>query len=319
MNRIKGNREGEGNIPVHSLPHSDTSTPSIHIYRFKNEAHHEAGSGSLRPLPVTPLPTNLYHRHNYYEILFFEEGQGFHEIDFHTFPFQSPCVHFLAPGTVHLLSPAKECRGYILTFTEDHYNFHGTDGKPALTGMPFFKKDGMHEAALSLDAKNQVYLKNILDNMAEDYLNSDELNKFVSSPYLQIFLQKCCHISLKSGTVPSGLPGITTHLIGQFQELVEKHFRKQHEVKFYAEALAVTPDYLSKMAKKHLEITAGEYIINKILLEAKRLLVFSSLSSKEIAYHINIEDPSYFGRLFKRKTGLTPHEYRISVRKSTID
>src|SRR5690606_23235312 len=103
MNRTKGNSGNEGSIPVHNLPNSDTITPSVHIYRFKNEALRETGLGSMRPLPVTPLPTNTYHRHNYYEILFFEEGQGFHEIDFHTFYFQSPSVHFVAPGTVHLL------------------------------------------------------------------------------------------------------------------------------------------------------------------------------------------------------------------------
>jgi|GEM_PF-155012 len=316
MNRTKGNSGNEGSIPVHNLPNSDTITPSVHIYRFKNEALRETGLGSMRPLPVTPLPTNTYHRHNYYEILFFEEGQGFHEIDFHTFYFQSPSVHFVAPGTVHLLNPVKECRGYILAFTEDHYNFHSTTGKFPLTGMPFFKKDGKHESALPLDEKSRIYLKNILDNMAEDYLNYTD---FISSPYLQIFLQKCCQLSAKSSLPPISPAAISTDLIGQFQELVEKHFRQQHEVRFYADILAVTPDYLSKMSKKHLDATAGEYIINKVLLEAKRLLVFSSLSSKEIAYHINIEDPSYFGRLFKRKTGLTPNEYRISVRKSTID
>lgn len=318
MNQLKGNQEHGGTIPVHNLPTSTASTLSLHIYRFKNEVLYENGHAVARPLPVTPLPTNLYHRHNYYEILFFESGHGFHEVDFHTFPFQSPSIHFVAPGSVHLLSPTTECKGYIIAFTEEHYNFHSTEGKIPLSSMPFFKKSTKLEAALTLDSKSYDYLKNIIDNMVEDYIEQANLSDTLSYPYLQILLQKCVRLSTRHASAhTTGISNNNT--IGQFQELVEKHFRQHHEVKFYAEALSISPDYLSKITRKYLDTTASEYIINKLLLEAKRLLVFSSLSSKEIAYHINIDDPSYFSRLFKRKTGLTPNEYRISVRKSTID
>jgi len=107
-------------------------------------------------------------------------------------------------------------------------------------------------------------------------------------------------------------------LAGRFQEMVEKNFRQMHEVQQYAQALSVSPDYLSKIVRKYLGISSQEYILDKLLLEAKRLLVFTSLSSKEIGYHIHLEDPSYFSRIFKKKTGLTPNEYREHVRKSTI-
>ncbi len=136
--------------------------------------------------------------------------------------------------------------------------------------------------------------------------------------YLGLLLQKSALIEQKeshvSGAQSSGVP----ELIGRFQELVEKNFREIHEVQQYAVRLEVSPDYLSKIVKKYLGTSSQEYILDKLLLEAKRLLVFTNLSGKEIAYHIHIEDPSYFGRIFKRKTGLTPNEYRDQVRKSTI-
>ena len=91
-----------------------------------------------------------------------------------------------------------------------------------------------------------------------------------------------------------------------------------HEVQQYAQELSVSPDYLSKIIKKYLGTPSQEYILDKLLLEAKRLLVFTNLSSKEIGYHIHMDDPSYFSRIFKKKTGLTPNEYRDHVRKSTI-
>jgi AraC family transcriptional regulator, transcriptional activator of pobA len=304
------------NLPTHSLSSPAAEAPALKIFRFKN-APPEAKATQPGLLPVTPLPTDAPHRHNYYEILFFEEGQGFHEVDFRTYAVSAPSIHFLPPGKVHLLTPTADCRGYIIAFSEGFYSFYGTPQSVPLSEVPFFQS-GMPEPALPLDPASQRYFRHLLENMVTDFLESASDSRGLLGTYLHLFLQKCLRLyDQPLGPLPE-VPSSrsSSDLTGRFRELVEKNFLQLHAVQQYATALDVSPDYLSKVVKKQLGVPAGEYILDKLLLEAKRLLVFTQMSSKEIAYHIHLEDPSYFGRLFKRKTGLTPNEYRISVRKS---
>ncbi|MDQ6478406.1 AraC family transcriptional regulator [Dyadobacter sp. LHD-138] len=300
-------------IPVHSLPKSQSPVPALKIYRFKNS--NEITAQAPEALPITPLPTDTPHRHTYYEILFIEEGQGFHEIDFHSYTMQGTGMHFITPGQVHLLTFAAPCQGFIVAFSEDFYTFYNPTS-PALSHFPFFQIN-KRQPVLRLTDTERHYFHNMLENMVEDHLGKDTDQNMLGQ-YLGLLLQKCAIINQKAVHTMTNTSSSIPEMVGRFQELVEKNFREMHEVQQYATILNVSPDYLSKIVKRFLGVQTQEYILDKLLLEAKRLLVFTNLSSKEIAYHIHMDDPSYFGRIFKRKSGLTPNEYREHVRKSTI-
>jgi len=296
------------NIPVHYLPELVADLPHLQIFRFKNTPQ-IPGSLPIMQLPVTPLPTDHPHRHTYCEILFFETGSGFHEIDFHTHSIHAPCVHFIEPGKVHLLTPTEDCVGYIITFPEEYSKFYsiGKDSQFATRWMQNWKNP-----IVNLTEKSFQYFRNLLENMLTDYLEGGEERNSALAAYLHVFLGKCLTVGGRLTQDPEPVNDIPT----RFQELVEKHYRELHSVHEYAEMLAVTADYLGKAVKKALNTTASDYILNRLLLEAKRLVVYTNLTSKEIAYELHIEDPSYFSRMFKRKTGLSPNEYRNSMRKS---
>jgi AraC-like DNA-binding protein len=300
-------------IPVHSLPRTPSQVPALKIFRFKNSVaiNREANV----PLPITPLPTDTPHRHSYYEILFVEEGEGFHEIDFHSYSIQGAGMHFLTPGQVHLLTFSSSFQGYIVAFSEEFYTFYNPVNQP-LSQLPFFQP-ARRQPIIFLSETEKRYFHNILENMVLDHLEKDTDQTLIGR-YLGLLLQKCAVLSQNQSQPQEQITQTVPELVGKFQELVEKNFRQMHEVQQYANALAVSPDYLSKITKKFLGTPSQEYILDKLLLEAKRLLVFTHLSSKEIAYHIHLDDPSYFSRIFKKKTGLTPNEYREQVRKSTI-
>lgn len=310
-------------IPVHSLPKTPSQVPALKIFRFKNSLDVQKDgpiqSGPIQSgpisLPITPLPTDAPHRHTYYEILFIEEGQGFHEIDFHSYNIQGAGLHFLTPGQVHLLTFSTSFQGYIVAFSEDFYTFYNPVN-PSLSQLPFFQP-ARRQPILTLSESDKHYFHNILENMVTDHLNA-ETDQTLIGRYLGLLLQKCAFLTQHNAQSAESSALSVPELAGRFQELVEKNFRQMHEVQQYASQLSVTPDYLSKIIKKALGVSCQEYILDKLLLEAKRLLVFSNLSSKEIAYHIQMDDPSYFSRIFKKKTGLTPNEYREHVRKSTI-
>ncbi|PWJ54550.1 AraC-like DNA-binding protein [Dyadobacter jejuensis] len=301
------------NIPLHTLPKSPDTIPAFRIYRFKNSQgiHQE----SPVALPITPLPTDTPHRHSYYEMLFIEEGEGFHEIDFHSYSIQGTGLHFLTPGQVHLLNASIPCKGYILAFSEDFYTFYNP-GNVSIAQLPFFQPT-RRQPIIHLTEAERDYFHNLMANMVTEHLATHPDQSLIGR-YLGLVLQKCGSIVMQRPNTAQAGSKITPELVGKFQELVEKNFLQWHEVQRYALELSVTPDYLSKLVKKFLGISAQEYILEKLLLEAKRLLVFTRLSSKEIAYHIQMDDPSYFSRIFKKKSGLTPNEYRELVRKSTI-
>lgn len=298
-----------GNIPVHTLPKSQDAIPSLKIFRFKNSAGIQEAS-----LPSTPMPTDMPHRHNYYEVLFIEEGRGFHEIDFHSHTILEAGIHFIMPGQVHLLNFSTFCKGFIIAFSEQYYSFYNPAGTH-LSKFSFFQTV-QKRPILSLSETEKKYFHNLIENMATEHLHI-EPDQSIIGKYLGVLLQKSENI-FQSRDHETSIYNGTPELIGRFQELVEKNFLKWHEVQQYAQSLAVSSDYLSKQVRKFMGISCQEYILEKLLLEAKRLLVFTQLSAKEIAYHIHIEDPSYFSRIFKKKTGLTPNDYRELVRKSTI-
>lgn len=103
---------------------------------------------------------------------------------------------------------------------------------------------------------------------------------------------------------------VRNQTIKNFQRLVETHFLELRLPGAYAELLHVTTNHLNALCKENLGKQAGEVIRERILLEAKRLLINVDLSVAEIAYRLNFSDNSYFTRFFKKHEGLTPDEFR---------
>lgn len=96
----------------------------------------------------------------------------------------------------------------------------------------------------------------------------------------------------------------------RFYRLLVENCYSQHDVKFYADKLCITPYYLSKITFKTLGISPKELIDRQIVMEMKRLLVSTDLSAKEIADRFHFDSTSYMGRYFRRHTGMTPTEFR---------
>lgn len=96
----------------------------------------------------------------------------------------------------------------------------------------------------------------------------------------------------------------------KFLGLVKTNFKQGREVKYYAEKLFITPKYLSKIVKKHSGKSAKEWIDEYIILEAKSQLKFTSKTTQQISEDLNFPSQSFFGKYFKRITGMTPTSYR---------
>ena len=97
-------------------------------------------------------------------------------------------------------------------------------------------------------------------------------------------------------------------LLFQFQILLEEQYEQNRTVGNYVQHMGITEKRLSTITKKHLGMSPLQIIHNRLLLEAKRLLLFDSSSHKEIAYQLGFDSPASFSQFIKNKTGLTPSE-----------
>lgn len=102
-------------------------------------------------------------------------------------------------------------------------------------------------------------------------------------------------------------------LFKEFIRLVSEHHRKERRVDFYAEQLYLSPKHFSTVIKKVSGKTAGHWIDEYVILEAKTLLKYSAMSIQEVAYYMNFPNPSFFGKYFKQHTNMSPSEYKAQM------
>jgi len=277
-------------IPVHHLP--DAGRTMISVDRIE---------------PRGAAVQNDVHRHDFHELFVFATGTGEHMIDLEHVTLKPPCVHLVAPGQVHRLSRSADCTGAAVMF--------GTDVMIEPT-LPIDVK-GLFRAAgngqaFPIDTDQLGEALHLIEEI-EKGSNKGELPGVVRS-YLNILLMKCAHWQ---GTSGSHRPGRTDHgdPVTRFTDLVELQFLAKRQVHAYAGDLAMTPGHLNELVKKRLGKSASEVVQDRLLLEAKRLLLHAELSVKEVSHALRMEDPAYFNRVFKKATGMTPMEYRTHIRE----
>ena len=96
----------------------------------------------------------------------------------------------------------------------------------------------------------------------------------------------------------------------QLRTLLEQHYREHWTVRQYADGLHLSPSTLNRICLRQSGLTAKATIQNRLLLESKRRLIYTTASNESIAYALGFKDPSYFSRFFKQQEGLSPVEYR---------
>lgn len=110
---------------------------------------------------------------------------------------------------------------------------------------------------------------------------------------------------------------IKNSIVERFIELVHTHYREERLISYYADMLCITPKYLSKLVKENTGRSAGEWIESHVILEARAMLQSSDLTIQQIASSLNFANQSFFGKYFKRATGLSPKQYRHSKHNPT--
>jgi AraC family transcriptional activator of pobA len=268
------------------------------------------------PFRVMPLEyreeydTSVPHRHNYYEIFLFEEGGGYHDIDFHGFEIAGRSVHFVSPGQVHLVRRELNTRGAVIFFSRDFY-YLNLQNKNILFELPFLNNNSARPI-LNLESSDFQPLLDLSHKMADEFASKHDFREELIRSYLNIFLIESRRLFSESRP---HMEGSHAAVFRQFRILLEENFARLHQVQDYARLIPITEKQLNEVCKRSTGKTASELIHERIILEAKRLLTHSALNNKEVAHFLNFDDPSHFSKFFKRKTGETPSGFRKSIRE----
>lgn len=279
-------------IPIHDFTKDDESSIPFAFQSIKGKSGYD---------------TTVPHRHNFYEIFIFTQGGGVHEIDFHEIPIHSRSVHFISPGQVHNLDHTATTKGWLLIFSRDFFA-QKNEERDILFEMPFLNNATAHPY-INLNEKDFAEILKVVDSIQEEYHQSEEaVKRPVLNAYLNILLMKCNLFFTKlKGEMFSNN---TDSFACRFNMLLENNFKNMHLVKQYAGMLNITPEYLTERIKLETGKTPSRLISDRIILEAKRLLLYSEYTTKQISAFLNYEDASYFSRVFKNETGYSPTEFR---------
>ena len=285
-------------IYSHELMYNDTPMPFV----IKTIEEVELLTGGITDLP---------HRHNYYTIIWSLQATGKHIIDFKEYPILPNDIFFVSPEQVHQVITNLGSTGFVILFTPEFLEKNSIRND-FISNLKLFQTSD-ETPPLQLNAPMTATLKTFADRMLEAFHNREEMYLETIGAYLKLFLIECNgHCSLFSGTNTQSVE-VGKMLVKNFKIVVEKNYMKWHQVKEYADALNITPNYLNEVIRSSVNVTAKDFIQNRIILEAKRKLIFTDKNGKEIGFDLGFEDPSHFSKFFKSNTGMAMQEFKDSI------
>lgn len=254
------------------------------------------------------------HRHNYYTIIWPLTATGKHVIDFKEYPILPHHVFFVSPGQVHQIITDPKPTGYVILFTSEFLE-KSSIRPDFIANLKLFQKSD-ETPPLALTPKMIETLQPFAEQMLSAFHSKSDLFMEIIGAYLKLFLIECnSSCSLSPNTNTQSIE-VEKTIVKNFKSIVELHFTKWHQVKDYAEELNVTPNYLNEVIKSAIDVSAKDFIQNRLVLEAKRMAAFTEKSAKEIGFDLGFEDPSHFSKFFKTNTGQSLQNFRENIKNA---
>lgn len=246
------------------------------------------------------------HRHNYYTVLVVNRAKGLHKIDFNTYELSNKQVFFVAPGQVHQVIESEKSIGFAMTFS-NQFLVQNSIPLSFIDSLNLFQNYG--QSPPLLPSEQQFEAIEHYANQIYDLFTSDAQMKCLSiGSFLKLLLIACNNICAIN-PIEMDIDTTGDNLIRSFKKSVERSYKKEHSTTFYANELYITPDHLNRTYKAKTGNTAKDYIQARIITEAKRLLYFSGMTNKEIAYELGFNEPANFSAFFKKHTQLSPSNF----------
>ena len=243
------------------------------------------------------------HYLSFYDITLIQEGSGQFALEGTDFPVEPNQLYFTAPAQVREWNVPEIPRGLVLIFEEEFLCSFFSD--PLFVKKLSFFRNKLAPSQLKLNTGQGQYFTNILLQIEQEIVSSKETHLLRALLYQALaWLNNIYRSAYQLAEKPQN-PRVT-----RFFQLVETHYSTEHATSFYAAELCITAGYLNELVKNETGFSAKQTIINRLITEARRLLQFNEVPVAEIAWELGFGDPSYFVRLFRNETGVSPLAFR---------
>jgi AraC-like DNA-binding protein len=248
------------------------------------------------------------HRTNFYHIFLFENCRLTHSVDFEPINIKPYSLLFIDKDRVHQFDRSLKYEGCVIVFTDDFFCISDSDTKFLRSSILF--NNPPDSSVLNLGKAGFEKFVTICDSITTELnLLPDKNKHLLLKNQLQNFLLLADREKRKAGfSEPRKGPDLDYTL--SFKDMVGTAYRELKTVSDYSSQLHISEKRLAQATAKVLGKAPKEIINERILLEAKRLLVYTHLSVKEIGLDLGFNDPAYFVRYFKKNAQTTPVEFR---------
>ncbi len=224
---------------------------------------------------------------------------------------QKNALFIIHPGIVHVLKEVDHLFAWSVGFTHEFLNAAMVHkSHPEALSFLIQQSDPLFPLA-EHEAKTfgtlMLYLKNLADNNGHPY-KEDMLHH----GFNLLLLELAAVAKKYRGDEEHGMTR-KEDILSNFLKQLAAHFKEERSVQFYADALFITPKHLTKTVKELTTKTCGEFIDEMVIAEAKILLGGLSYSVGQVADHLHFSDQFFFSKFFKRRTGMSPKEYKNSL------
>jgi len=251
--------------------------------------------------------------YNFYMICIKKNFDGTMKYGQTFYDFKEGAVSYISPGQVFGPNEVVNPKGWLFAFHADF--LAGYPLSKTIKDYGFFSYET--NEALHLSEQEEAVLENIMKSVETEYqINIDKFSQDVMVAQIELLLQYSNRfynrqfITRKptNDTILERLENVLSAYFSN-ENLAEKGLPT---VQFVSEQLYVSPNYLSDMLRTITGQTTQQHIHSRLIDKAKELLTTTTLSVREIAFHLGFEYPQSFNKLFKNKTKNSPLEYRKS-------
>ncbi len=246
------------------------------------------------------------HYLSYFDITLITGGRGQFVLDGTKYELEQGLVVFSSPNQIRKWNFNELPRGYVLIFEEAFLTSFLSD--PKFIGKLKYFNPNLEDYSLQLGKVDTAYIINLcceIESEIKNFRNNDE------SILRALLFQVLIWLNRKFKASESAQSHLETNRhIHRFVRLVSAKFKQEHCVSFYSDALSISAGHLNDLSKSFLGTSAKKYISKRMVIEARRLLLFTDSPISDIALELGFIDISYFIRWFKGEVGQTPLSFR---------
>lgn len=244
-------------------------------------------------------------------MLFCVNGEADIQINLQRYKMVPGILAFNIPENIIQISHVDNLKIYPIILSSDFLQRLGIKMKDLIPLYMFIKKTPF----VSLDY-NEIRTLEKYYFLIEDILQSKENEKeTILEGIIRSLFSKLASLTRKmQSDTDNCIPAKERDedVFEKFMEVLNRYHTQERTLSFYAGKIGITANYLSRLVKEYSGKTAVEWIDEYVVLEAKAMLKHTPYTIQEIAYKLNFPSPTFFGKYFKRQTGMSPKQYKLS-------